>query len=119
MLSNQSKNQSPASVPSSTEERETAVTAGQAKISKAGIITLIGVAILTIAATCLFICDFSLQYTWGLIVGLVFIMFEMIIMITSDIIHNRMKVVTGAMLIALAVLTVVGLLLLVIAKSGV
>lgn len=117
MLSNQSNNQSPASVPSSTEERETAVTAGQAKISKAGI-TLIGLAILTIAATCLLICDFSLQYTWGLIVGFVFIMFEMIIMITSDIIHNRMKVVTGAMFIALAVLTIVGLLLLVIAKSG-
>ena len=112
-------NQSPASVSSSTEERETAVTAGQVKISKVGVITLIGLAILTIATICLLICDFSLQYTWGLIVGLVFIMFEMIIMITSDIIHNRMKVVTGAMFIALAFLTIVGLLLLVIAKSGI
>lgn len=112
-------NQSPASVPSSTEERETAVTAGQYKMSKAETISLIAMEILLSITGISIVSVFSWQEIWGSIIGLTLIVLAGSTLTVSDIIHNRVEVVTGAILIGLALLTTAIMLLIGITKLGI
>lgn len=119
MLSNQSQNQSSDSVPSSSEAREPAVTTSQHKMSKAETVALIAMEIglsiegISIVSAC------SWQEICYPVIVFALIVLTGVTLTVSDIIHNRVEVVTGAILIGLALLTIAIMMFIGIVKSGI
>lgn len=130
MLSNQSKSQyqntTSDSVPSNPEAQEPDAKASKAKLSEEDIIFHILLAVMTILIIMTFVfliediaAANSWRDLWPMAVGIILAMPIVSIMTVSKIIHNKMKVVTGAVVIAMAVLIAFGMTWMLIALWGI